>query len=164
MAGSNPPDLAQAWQQSWEEWARAWAGLTQPVPEGEKPPPTPSEVWKRSMDRWLNAWSSYLEETMTQPEFAASAGQMLNRTLDVQKPLREGTEAAMQRWLEAVNMPSREDIIRLARGLNDVNARLDEIGDRIEQIQDALAALAPGRDGAAAASDEDARLGAGRWS
>lgn len=141
MTSSNPPDFAQAWQQSMEEWTRAWTGLVQPAQEGEKPPPTPTEVWKRSSDRWLTAWSSFLEETMSRPDFAASAGQTLNRMLDVQKPMRDQSEATMQRWLEAMNMPSRSDLLRLARQLNEVNARLDELGDRVEEIQDALADL-----------------------
>lgn len=145
MTSSNPPDFATAWKDSWEEWARAWAGYTQPVAEGEKPPPTPSEAWKRSMDRWLSAWSGFLEESMTTPEFAAASGQALSRVLDVQKPLRDQTEETMQRWLEVVNMPSRSDVIRLARQINEVNARLDEIGDRLDEIGDALADLATSR-------------------
>jgi hypothetical protein len=106
MTSSNPPDFVAAWRESWEEWARAWTGMIQPVAEGERPPPTPTEAWKRSMDRWLSAWSAYLEDATTQPAFAALSGQTLNRVLDVQKPLRDGTEATMQRWLEAINMPS----------------------------------------------------------
>lgn len=161
MTSSNPPDFATAWRESWEEWARAWAGYTQPTPEGEKPPPTPTEAWKRSMDRWLASWSSLLEETTTTPQFAAASGQALNRVLDVQKPLRDQTEEAMQRWLEAINMPSRADIIRLARQLNDVNARLDELGDRLDDIQDALAESGT-RQGRAAQNDNaPARAGRG---
>jgi hypothetical protein len=135
---SNPPDFAAVWKDSFEEWARAWAGYTQPGAAGEKPPPTPSEAWKRSMDRWLGAWSTFLEETMNSPNFAAASGQTLNRMLDVQKPIRDQTEETMQRWLEAINVPSRADIVRLARQLNDVTARLDAISDQIEEIQDAL--------------------------
>jgi hypothetical protein len=135
---SNPPDFAAVWKDSFEEWARAWAGYTQPAAEGEKPPPTPSEAWKRSMDRWLGAWSAFLEETMNTPNFAAASGQTLNRMLDVQKPIRDQTEETMQRWLEAINVPSRSDFVRLARQLNDVNARLDAITDQLEEIQDAL--------------------------
>ncbi|MGE0541471.1 MAG: poly(R)-hydroxyalkanoic acid synthase subunit PhaE [Dehalococcoidia bacterium] len=138
MTTSNPPDFATAWRDSFEEWARAWAGYTQPAAEGEKPPPTPSEAWKRSMDRWLGAWATFLEESMNSPNFAATSGQTLNRMLDVQKPIRDQTEETMQRWLEAINVPSRSDFVRLARQLNDVNARLDAIADQIEGIQDAL--------------------------
>jgi hypothetical protein len=141
---SGPPDFATAWRESWEDWARAWTGLVQLPAEGEKPPPTPAEAWKRSMDRWLGAWSSFLEEMSTTPTFAAASGQTLNRVLDVQKPIRDQTEATMQRWLEAINMPSRADFVRLARQINEVNARLDELGDRMEEIQDALAALDDG--------------------
>jgi Poly(R)-hydroxyalkanoic acid synthase subunit (PHA_synth_III_E) len=137
---SNPPDFAAVWKDSFEEWAKAWAGYTQPMAEGEKPPPTPSEAWKRSMDRWLGAWSTFLEETMNTPNFAAASGQTLNRMLDVQKPIRDQTEETMQRWLEAINVPSRSDFVRLARQLNDVNARLDAISDQLEEIQDALKA------------------------
>ena len=139
MTSRNPPDFAQAWQESWQEWTRALMSLAEPTPVGERPPPTPAEAWKRSMDRWLNAWSGFLEETMTQPAFAATSGRTLDRMLDVQKPLRDQTEVTMQRWLEAINMPSRADVVRLARQLNDVNARLDELGDQLEAIQDALA-------------------------
>jgi len=138
MTTSNPPDFASAWQQSWEDWARAWTALAQPVPEGEKPPPTPTEAWKRSMDRWLSAWSNFLEESMSTPGFASASGQALNRMLDVQKPMRDRTEVTMQRWLEAANMPSRSDMIRLARQLNDITARLDELGEQVEDIQDAI--------------------------
>lgn len=141
MTTSNPPDFAEAWRQSWEEWARAWAGLTQPPAEGEKPAPSPAEAWKRSMDRWLSAWTGVLEDAGQRPEFAASSGQALNRMLDIQKPLRDQTEATMQRWLDALNMPSRADLVRLARQVNDVNARLDELGDRIEEILDAVKAI-----------------------
>lgn len=144
MTSSNPPDFAQAWQQSIEEWTRAWTGIVQPTQEGERPPPTPTEAWKRSSDRWLTAWSNFLEESMSRPDFAASAGQTLNRMLDVQKPIRDQREATMQRWLEAMNMPSRADLVRLSRQLNDVNARLDELGDQIEELQDALADLDTG--------------------
>ena len=152
MTSSSPPDFAAAWRDSWEEWARAWAGLVQPAAEGEKPPPTPAEAWKRSMDRWLGAWSSFLEDMSTTPAFAAASGQALNRVLDVQKPVRDQTEVTMQRWLEAVNMPSRADFVRLARQLNEVNARLDELGDQMEEIQDAVAAL---RDGGAKRGKRD---------
>jgi hypothetical protein len=162
MTSRNPPDFATAWRESWEEWARAWAGYAQPVPAGEKPPPTPSDAWKRSMDRWLGAWSAFLEETMNTPEFAALSGQTLNRVLDVQKPLRDQTEETMQRWLEAVNMPSRADTIRLARQLNDVNARLDELGDRLDDIEDALAEVA--EKGGSASGNSKARTRAGRGS
>ncbi len=165
MTTSNPPDFAEAWRQSWEEWSRAWASLAQPEVEGEKPPPSPAEVWKKSMDRWLTAWSGFLEDAGARPEFAASSGQALNRMLDVQKPLRDQTEAAMQRWLDALNMPSRADIVRLARQVNEVNARLDELGDRIEEIHEMLAEQRdhPRRRGAAAA-DEDTPVTPGRRS
>ena len=162
MTTSNPPDFIKAWQESWEDWARAWTGLVQPVPEGEKPPPTPTEAWKRSMDRWLSAWGNFLEESMTTPAFAAASGQTLNRMLDVQKPLRDTTETAMQRWLQAVNMPSRADVVRLARQINDVTARLDELGDRLEAIEDALIVLTQGARGGRQIEEKNGPTGAGR--
>lgn len=139
MTNSNPVDFFTIWQQSWDEWTRAWTGLLQPLAQTDSPPPTPGEAWKRSADRWLNGWSAFLEDVSTRPSFATAAGQTLNRVLDVQKPLREQTEAAMQRWLEWFNMPSRADLIRLARQVNEANARLDDLGDQIEEIRDQLA-------------------------
>lgn len=138
MTSSNPADFFSIWQQSWDDWARAWTGLAQPLAQAEPPPPTPGEAWKRSTDRWLNGWSAFLEDVTTRPGFATAAGQTLNRVLDIQKPLREQTETTMQRWLEALNMPSRADLIRLARQINEVNARLDDLGDQVEEIEDRL--------------------------
>lgn len=139
MTSSNPVNVFEIWQESWNDWVRAWTALAQPLAQAEPPPPTPGEAWKRSTDRWLNAWSTFLEDVTTRPSFATAAGQTLNRVLDVQKPLRQQTEAAMQRWLELLNMPSRADLIRLARQLNDVNARLDDLADQVEEIRDQLA-------------------------
>jgi|GEM_PF-2009084 len=171
MTNSNPPDFTEHWRQSLEEWAQAWTALAQPPAEAEqpaeggKPATTPAEVWKRSMDRWLGAWSGYLEESMARPEFIAATGKALSRSLDVQKPIKDQTEESMKRWLEAVNMPSRNDITRLARQMNDITARLDEMGDRIEELIDAVTAIRGGDTHAGSLVNESgAPLGAGRWS
>lgn len=148
MTMSNPPDFTEAWRQSWEEWSRAWTGLAASTggdTASATSTPTPAEAWKRSMDRWLNSWSTFLEETMTRPEFAAGYGRTLDTMLNVQKPLREATESTMQRALDTLNMPSRHDIVRLAGQVNEVNARLDDLSDKVDEILDALAALTAAR-------------------
>jgi len=147
MAEKSAPDFGEAWRQSWQEWASAFGAFGPPAarPAGDvapaAEPPTPTEAWKRSADVWLAAWTEYLETNMVRPEFAAGVGQSLDSMLNVAKPLGEQNDAAMQRFLRAANMPSRQDIVRLASQVNDVNARLDDLSDQMEQIGDLLATL-----------------------
>ena len=63
---------------------------------------------------------------------------MLDSVLNVEKPLRDQTATLMQFWLEFINMPSRQDVVRLATQLNDANARLDDLQELVESLQDQL--------------------------
>ncbi|MER3420840.1 MAG: hypothetical protein C4290_10095 [Chloroflexota bacterium] len=145
------PSPAQLWAQAFQTWAGAWSALAGQSAQGEGAPADPIQLWNQALDRWIEGWSAFFEETLHTPEAAAASGRMLDALLNLEKPLRERTAATMQYWLEFLNMPSRQDLIRVLSQLNEVNARLDELLDRVEDLSDRLAALERRRAAAPAA-------------
>ncbi len=149
------PSPAQLWAQAFQTWASAWSALAGQPTSGEGPPADPIQLWNQALDRWIEGWSAFFEETLHTPEAAAAGGRMLDALLNVEKPLRERTAATMQYWLEFLNMPTRQDLIRVLSQLNEVNARLDELLERVEGLSDRLAALEQRRAAAPAAGENE---------
>jgi|DewCreStandDraft_5_1066085.scaffolds.fasta_scaffold00328_61 hypothetical protein len=140
------PSPAQLWAQAFQTWASAWSALAgQPTSAGEGAPTDPIQLWNQALDRWIEGWSAFFEDMLHTPEAAAAGGRMLDALLNVEKPLRERTAATMQYWLEFLNMPTRQDLIRVLSQLNDVNARLDELLERVEELSDRVTALSQRR-------------------
>lgn len=139
------PSPAQLWAQAFQTWASAWSALAGQPTAGESTPADPVQLWNQALDRWIEGWSAFFEETLHTPEAAAAGGRMLDALLNLEKPLRERTAATMQYWLEFLNMPTRQDLIRVLAQLNDVNARLDELLERVEELSDRVAALSQRR-------------------
>lgn len=138
MPTDTTPQPAELFTRAITTWAEGWAALSGASRTAGQQPPDPFQLWRRSLDQWLEGWTAYLEGLLQRPEAISASGRMLDSILNVEKPLRERTAAAMQFWLEFINMPSRKDLIRLAGNLNDANARLDELQDQIEALTDQI--------------------------
>jgi hypothetical protein len=148
------PSPAQLWAQAFQTWASAWSALAGQPAQGGGAPADPIQLWNQALDRWIEGWSAFFEETLHTPEAAAAGGRLLDALLNVEKPLRERTAATMQYWLEFLNMPTRQDLIRVLSQLNEVNARLDELLERVEELSDRLAMLERRRAAPAAGENE----------
>jgi hypothetical protein len=151
MTTSSSSTYADLWKQAFQTWIEGWTavtGGTRPGAEGASADPFP--LWRRAVDQWLGGWTAYLEGTLQTPAAAAAGGRVLDAMLNVEKPLRERTAAAMEYWLEFFNLPSRGDLIRVAAQINDANARLDELQDQVETLTDRVAAPAAGTEWATA--------------
>lgn len=141
MAADNASDPAAIWARAVTTWTEGWAALAGRPLNPDAAPADPFPLWNRAVDQWLEGWSAWFEQTLQTPEAAAASGRLLDTILNVEKPLRERTASTMQYWLEFWNMPSRKDLIRALTGLNDANARLDELQDRVEDLADQVASL-----------------------
>jgi hypothetical protein len=151
MAEQQTTNQLPPWLQGLHSWAQLWSNaFPQPAGGGADLPLDPVQFMRSSADQLLAAWTSYLESTLQTPEAAAASGRYLDALLNVEKPLRENTAASMQFWLDFFNMPSRNDLIRIAAQINDVNARLDQLTELVEGLQDRLDAHGPRRNGVAA--------------
>lgn len=145
---------AEMWAQSFRTWMEGWSVAMTGGAAGGAGQADPIALWRRSVDQWLGAWGTFFEQTLYTPEAAQAGGRALDNMLNIEKPLRERTAAAMQFWLEFINMPSRSDLIRVAVALNDANDRLDELQEQVETLNDQVADLSDvgtaGRQGGAA--------------
>lgn len=151
MAEQQTANELPPWLQGMRSWAQIWANAFPQQPGGSGVPFDPVQFMRTSADQLLAAWTSYLENTLQTPEAAAASGRYLYALLNVEKPLRENTSASMQFWLDFFNMPSRNDLIRVATQINEVNARLDLLSEMVEQLQDRLDTREPRRNGVVAA-------------
>ena len=136
MPANAAPQPSELWTQAFKTWTDAWMAFTGQTRADDGTRRDPFALWQRSFDEWLSGWSALLEQTLSRPETAAASGRMLDQILNVERPVRERTASTMQYWLEFVNMPSRNDLLRLATNLNDANARLDSLQQQLEDPQD----------------------------
>jgi polyhydroxyalkanoic acid synthase PhaR subunit len=94
----------------------------------------PFETWRQLYDANERAWTSALEQAMGSPEFSETSGKLLETMLAAQKSVRDN----MRTYLETMNVPTREDIARLGELVVGLEEKIDQVGDRLEAIEEAV--------------------------
>src|SRR5947208_10706948 len=94
-------------------------------------PPDPFELWRQIYDTNERAWNAILERTVNNPAFAESSGKILETFLSAQKTVRDN----MRSYLEQVNLPTREDIARLGELIISLEEKVDQLDDRLSNIE-----------------------------
>lgn len=102
--------------------------------EGSIPPTDPFEMWRQLYDANERAWSASLDRAMAEPAFAEQSGKMLETFLAAQKTARDN----MRTYLETMNVPTREDIGRLGELVVGLEEKIDQLADRLTDIEEAL--------------------------
>ncbi len=87
----------------------------------------PLAMWRDWVANSERQWNGFLNNAMATDEFSQSMGRMMDVYLNVQKNMNE----VMGRYLQMVNVPTREDILA-------VGERLSQIEDRLTRIEDAV--------------------------
>ncbi len=101
---------------------------------GATRPDDPFELWRHVYEANERAWSSALEQTMARPEFSESSGRILESMLAAQKAVRDN----MRSYLEAMNIPTREDIARLGELVVGLEEKIDQVVDRLDSVDEAI--------------------------
>src|SRR5438270_8364359 len=94
-------------------------------------PVDPFELWRQIYETNERAWNSVLERTVNNPAFAESTGKILETFLSAQKTVREN----MRSYLEQINLPTREDIARLGELIVSLEEKVDQLDDRLSNIE-----------------------------
>ena len=94
--------------------------------------PNPFEVWKQIYEANERAWNSALEKAMASPSFAEAQGRFLESLLAAQKSARDNTRT----FLQAMNVPTREDIIHVGELITALEEKIDQLDDRLLAIQE----------------------------
>lgn len=124
-------DPLQVWRPFVDQGIAAWSAFMSQGPVG----PDMLAQWKRFLDEWIAAWSKALEQAMGTEAFAQALGRHLEQWLSLQGPARQASAQAGEAWLSALGLPSRAAVAGLGR-------RMDDLGDRLEDVEDLLRAVA----------------------
>jgi hypothetical protein len=158
---SSAQQLFELWKKQLEEGATSWAQLLAKAPTAApdpagfwwKPmfegglaqwarifaqtPVTPDLMtqWKQFLDQSIEAWSKALSQAMSSEGFAQMMGKTLDQWLVAQGPAKRATEQSVEAGLQALNLPSRTQVAAVAK-------QIVELEERLERLEDAIAALA----------------------
>ena len=95
-------------------------------------PTDPADAFRELLTQWERGFDSLANRVMGTEGFSRSMNQVQDAQLGVQKAFRE----FMTQNLTMVNMPTRDDLVRLAESVQDLDRRM-------ARIEDLLQAMAP---------------------
>ena len=134
-----PPDPAQFWRQ-----------FSNLGPLGSVPFPGPGPVdpqvlaqWKKFLDDWIAVWSQAVEQAMQTEAFAAALGKTLDQFLTVQGKARQAAERSGKAAIDAIGLPSRDQVVALSRQMMDLEDRFEALEDKLDALASRPAAAAP---------------------
>lgn len=92
----------------------------------------PMEMMKGMRDAGMQNWSKVMTEFVNSDAYAEANAEMLNAWLSNSSPFRKAMETAVNQSLSAMNIASREDFIRLAERLTNIEMRLDDLDAKLD--------------------------------
>ena len=145
MSGQGQPVDPQAfWRPFMDQGMQAWSKV---MTQGAVSPDLMTQ-WKQFLDQWIAAWSKVLEQSMGTENFAQAMGKQLESFLSVSAPVKKAAEQQVETGLATLGLPSRTQVIGLAKQIAGLEEKIEGVEDRIDAV---LARL----DAAAAASTKE---------
>ena len=135
-----PPDPMQFWRQ----FSNLGPMNAPPFPGAGPVDPQVLAQWKGFLDDWIAAWSRALEKAMGTEAFAEALGKTLDQFLTVQGKARQAAERSGKAAIDAVGLPSREQVVGLSRQMMDLEDRLEALEDKIEDVRNRPRPTDPG--------------------
>ncbi|MCC6960563.1 MAG: hypothetical protein IT301_12010 [Dehalococcoidia bacterium] len=108
----------------------------------------PLALWRDWVANSERQWNSFLNNAMATDEFSQTMGRMMDVYLNVQKQMNE----VMGRYLQLINVPTRNDILAVGERLSQIEERLISIEDGVKAAGRAAATAAAPTNGAAPAA------------
>jgi hypothetical protein len=130
------PDPAAFWRPLMDQGIAAWSRIMSQGPAS----PDLMTQWKQFLDQWIEAWSKALGQAMGTEAFAQALGRYLDQWLVSQGPAKKAAEQYTEAMLQSWGLPSRAQVAGVAR-------QLVELEERLERLEDSMAALLRRRDG-----------------
>ena len=100
---------------------------------------TPADLWRQWYEQGERFWSKAFEQSISTEGYAALLGQTVDAYVASAKALRE----QMTRSLETMNLPSRDDFARLAAQVVALEAKIDDLDEKLDQVLDRLDGHSP---------------------
>lgn len=107
-------------------------------PNGDFNPFDPTGMFKNMRDSNMDAWAKMMVELVNTEAYAESTAAMLDAWLTSSGPFRKVMENSMAQSIAQLNLPTRDDVTRLAERLTNIEMRLDDLDAKLdEQLQHA---------------------------
>jgi Poly(R)-hydroxyalkanoic acid synthase subunit (PHA_synth_III_E) len=136
MMGQGPAAAAPAmdpqafWRPFMDQGMAAWSKV---MTQGSAPSPDLMAQWKQFLDQWIAAWSRVLEQAMGTETFAQLMGKQLEGFLNVSAPAKKAAEQQIDASLAGLGLPSRAQVVALARHLAQVEEKIDGLEDKLDR-------------------------------
>jgi hypothetical protein len=114
----------------------------------------PFAPWRQLRDASMDTWAKSMAEAVNTEAFAQNLGSYLNTYLATSAPMQKFVEQYMEATLARLSMPSRDEVIDLARRMTSIETRLDDLDAKLDTILRGLSAPPP----AQSSPETDARL------
>src|SRR6266852_2479613 len=139
MAGQGQsPDPQAFWRPFMDQGMQAWSKV---MTQGTASPDLLVQ-WKQFLDQWIAAWSKVLEQAMGTENFAQAMGKQLEGFLSVTTPVKKAAEQQVEAGLASLGLPSRSQVIGIARQIAGLEEKIEDVEDRIAAVLARLDALA----------------------
>jgi hypothetical protein len=139
----NPAMDPQAfWRPFMDQGMAAWSKV---MTQGTAPSPDLMAQWKQFLDQWIAAWSRVLEQAMGTDAFAQLMGKQLEGFLNVSAPIKKAAEQQIDASLAGLGIPSRAQVIALARHVAQVEEKIDALEDKVDRVLRRLNDAGPSR-------------------
>jgi hypothetical protein len=139
--GRSPPRNSKS-SKAWATACRAKRGRkssTRSTPMPDNAPVDPFAAWRDIVSQWEKSVNSLANREMASDQFSGSMNQMMNVMLRAQQSVGDG----MIKYLAALNLPSRADLVALGEQLGSIESQLSRIAVAIERQAAQPAAAQP---------------------
>ena len=97
-------------------------------------PLDPTGMFKTMRDKGMEAWAKTMTDLVGSDAYSEASGQMLDAWLKTSGPFREITQKAIAQSMANLNLPSRDDVTRLAERLTNLEMRLDDLDAKVDEV------------------------------
>ena len=100
----------------------------------------PAEIWKTMIGEMEKGFNTFANRAMASPEFSKVVNQVGGVSAGAQKQLGD----LMEKYLVAMNLPSRAQMVSMAERLHSVEGQLNEIKAMLQEMHSNSGASAAG--------------------
>ena len=93
----------------------------------------PTGMFKEMRDQGMDAWAKMMVQLVHTDAYSEATGSMLDAWLTSSGPFRRILEHTMSQALSNLNLPTRDDVTRLADRLTNIEMRLDDLEAKLDE-------------------------------
>lgn len=94
----------------------------------------PTGMFKDVRNAGMDAWAKVMVDVVNTDAYADASGAMLDAWLTSSGPFRKVLDDAMTNTLAGLNLPSRDDVTRLAERITNIEMRLDDMDAKLDEV------------------------------